>query len=365
MRASDIVRQLHKFLPSFADDFTDNYEAVSASRVGTTVTIDLGQQPNLRENSQVFISGALHSMALDSFSISGRYAEITSNEDHDFTENDNQRANFELQDGSTFSAPIARVRNRRQFAVDLGSSVDTAFFLPELLLNGFNPCVGFNGLQMVTSLTSTGFTFENDDPVSDDAIGTISVRTSPRITAALDIESIAKGYTKQEPADDQTFNNRERAWLFVVLGDGVSSKNRRIDTDAVDNSQQGQYLNTKLLQSVQLFVVIPTSRTLSGRAARDRCEELLRPICRSLLRFKPPSLVTNTTNPLQITSHGLQSYNNAYYIHQYSFESTLQLGDEDVFVEQDDVAFRDISMAIESDIGDTEFDIDLDDEPIV
>lgn len=59
-------------------------------------------------------------------------------------------------------------------------------------------------------------------------------------------------------------------------------------------------------------------------------------------------------------------YNTAAYIHQYSFEATLQLGPSDIFIASDDVALRDIDLTIGLDVGTETFNtlIDLDDDPL-
>lgn len=151
-----------------------------------------------------------------------------------------------------------------------------------------------------------------------------------------------------------------------MLGDTIANKNRNIDTDSTDNIQNGNYFNQRLLQSVQMYVFLPTSAEIAGRSARDRCEELLKPICNSVLGYKFPSLVENTNNPLMISAHGAQDYNTAFYVHQYAFEATLQLGPSDIFVPADDVAFRDIDLTMGLSVGTETFNtlIDLDDEPL-
>ena len=114
------------------------------------------------------------------------------------------------------------------------------------------------------------------------------------------------------------------------------------------------------------YVFLPASGEIAGSDARDRCEELLNPICKSVLTAKFPSLVENDNNPLMLAGHGFEAYNSAYYVHSYTFEATLQMGDSDIYVPSDDVAFRDIGVTMGLDTGTETFttDINLDDEQL-
>lgn len=361
MRASDIVQQLATVLPTLVDDFTDNVDVDSLTRSGTTVTVTTSTDHNLTVGQQVNITGAQTPITITSIDRSGIVATLVTDADHDITEN----AGFDVQiEGATepeFNGTfeLLSVPNRRTITFKVDDSGPTSATGSPLLLNGSNIFQTYNGLREVTAVpTTTTFEYEVDDStLFTPASGTIKVKTSPRITAAVTIERAVDAYTKQ--AD-------KKAWAVVVLGDALANKNRHIDIDATDNIQRGNYFNQRLIQNLGIYVFLPTSKQIAGREARDRCEELLNPICRSILWAKFPSLVENTNNPLMISSHGLQAYTTAFYVHQYNFEATLQLGVSDAFVPDEDVAFRDISLTIGSTVGTETFDteIDLDDEPL-
>lgn len=228
-----------------------------------------------------------------------------------------------------------------------------------LLLNGSNIYQSYNGLRPVTGVPSAD-SFEyplSNATIYPTATGIITARTQPRVTSAVDYETSVLAYTEQPP---------ESAWLFVVLGDSIANKDRNIDIDSTDNIQAGNYFNQRLIQNIQMYVFLPTVDTIAGRQARDRCEELLKPICQTVLGFRFPSLVENSNNPLMITGHGVQDYNSAFYVHRYDFEATIQLGPSDIFTPDDDVAFRDITLTDQLDVGSepVETKINLDDEPL-
>lgn len=310
----------------------------------------------LAVGKQANITGALTPIACGITRL-GIVATLITDADHDMTEN----AGFDVQiEGATepeFNGTfdLHRVLNRRtiQFMVD-DSGPLTATGSP-LLLSGSSPLQQYNGLREITAVpTTTTFEYEvTDSTLFTPASGTIVAKTLPRVSSAVDIERVIASYTKQPKGN---------GWLFVVLGDGVANKSRRIDTDNTDNIQQGNYFNQRLIQTVQLFVILPASDEIAGSAARDRCEELLSPICQSVLTARFPSLVENSNNPLMITGHGAERYNTAIYVHQYAFEANLQMGPSDIFVPTDDVAFRDIEMTMGLDVGTETFEtkIDLD-----
>lgn len=361
MRASDVVNHLSVYLPKFADDFTDQVDVLSLTRSGTTVTVTTDGDHGLSVGQQVNITGAKTPIVINSITRSGIEATLVTNSDHDITEN----AGFDVQiEGATeaeFNGTfiLSSVPNRRTIKFVVPDSGPTTATGSPLLLNGSNPFQSYNGLKSVTVVpTSSTFEFEvTDSTLYTPASGDIVIKSNPRISSSVDFERILDAYTKQP---------QDKAWLFVVLGNAVTNKSRDIDTDATDNIQSGNYFNQKLIQSVSFYVFLPTSNQIAGSNARDRCEELLKPITNSILGYKFPSLVENTNNPLMLTGHGMQGYSKAFYIHEYSFEATLQLGPSDIFVPDDDVAFRDINITMGLSTGDETFNtlIDLDDEPL-
>lgn len=359
MRARDIVSQLAAVLPSLVDDFTDQVSVISLTRTGTTVTAVTDLAHGLEAGDQANIVGAQTPITISSITRVGVVATLVTDADHDMTEN----AGFDVQiEGAAepeFNGAftLLRVPNRRTLKFQVADSGPLSATGTPLLLNGSSPLQSYNGLQAITGTpTDLSFTYEvADGTLFSPASGAISAKTAPRVSATVDFDRQLDAYTRQKNGD---------AWLFVVIGDALADKNRNIDTDSTDNIQSGSYFNQRLVQSIQLFVLLPASAEIAGRSARDRCEELLRPICRSILGVKFPSLVENANNPLMLTGHGLQTYNTAVYAHQYAFEATLQLGPSDIFTPSDDVAFRDVDLTQGLDIGTETFNtlIDLDDE---
>lgn len=359
MKSNDIVNQIARVLPTLVDDFTTQIAIDSVTRVGTIATATTTAAHGLVVGKQANITGAQTPITITDIDRNGMIATLITDTDHDMTEN----AGFNVQISGANEAEfngtfvLLSVPNRRTltFVIDDSGPV-SATGLP-LLLNGSSPLQSYNGLKLVEAVpTPTTFEYSVPDNIFTPANGTIIAKTNPRVSTAVDFDRLVAAYTKQQP---------DEAWLFVVLGDALASKNRQIDVDSTDNLQIGHYFNQRIIQAVSVYVFLPASGEIGAADARDRCEELLKPICNSILGVRFPSLVENSNNPLMLTGHGLQAYNTAFYAHQYAYEATIQLGQSDVFVPEDDVAFRCIDMTMGLDVGTETFNtlIDLDDQP--
>lgn len=363
MRASDIVTQLAVKLPALVDDFTFNNDVLSLVRVGTTVTVMTSTDHGLSVGNAVNIVGARTPISISSIDRIGLSATLITASDHDMTktagfENVEIEGANESEFNGTFK--LLSVPNRRTItfqAVDSGPIAATG---SPLLINGENIFNTYNGLQEITAVPST-ITFEYEVTNSNlftPASGTISAKKRPFISAGVTYDRILASYTKQLA---------ENIWLFVVMGDGIAQKNRQITVDSTDNIQRTQYFNQRLTQVLSLYLFIPSTTEIAARQARDRAEELLLPICQSILFAKFDSLLSvKFVNPLQFNAHGFHDYNSTFYVHRYIFEQTLQMTFEDTVGADDDVAFRDIEMTMGLDVGTETFDTDinLDDNPL-
>jgi len=363
MRAKDFILQLSAKLPQLVDDFTTSFAVSSLTRSGTTVTATTTTAHGLTVGKSVNIVGAQTPIDISSIARVGIIATMVTATDHDMTEGAFTTVEIngatEPEFNGTFT--LLRVKNRRTITFQVVDSGPTSVTGSPLLLNGSSPLQSYNGLKKVTTVpTTTTFTYEiADSTLFTPAAGTITAKTAPRISGAATDERAIESYTKQSVND---------AWLYVVMNDGVANKSRTLDIDGTDNIQRTNHFKQFVTQTVSLFVFIPTSGQISGRKSRDRAEELLLPICQSILFAKFDSLMSNGKyNSLMFNEHGFHGYNNAFYIHRYTFEMTILFGINDTIGADEDVAFRDISMTQAHDVGTgiITTDIDLDDEPLL
>lgn len=363
MRTTDIVNQLAVRLPALVDDFTINHEVLSLTRSGTTVTVTTTAAHDLLIGNAVNIVGARTPIVITSINRVGLSATLITETDHDVTET-SEFENIEIEGAneSEFNGTfkLLTVPNRRTITFQVADSGPIAATGSPLLLDAENIFNTYNGLREITA-TPTTITFEyeiTNTSLFTPPSGIIFAKTKPLISATVNYLRILSAYTKQDI---------DKIWLFVVMGNGVAQNNRQINVDSTDNLQRTHFFNQRITQTVSLYLFIPTTNEIAARQARDRAEELLLPICQSILFAKFDSLLSEPFfNPLQFNEHGFQDYNSAFYVHRYTFEQTLQMTFEDTVGPDDDVAFRDIDMTMGLDVGTETFEtaIDLDDEPL-
>lgn len=345
MRASDVVNQLAAKLPTFSDKFTTNISVSSltqAAGVATATSVAHG----LTAGKQVNIVGAKVPIVISSLTRTGVVGTLVSTTPHDMTAGYSTVVEIadavEAAFNGTFTILTVPTRNSVTFTMaDSGATIATG---TPLLLNGNSYLNQYNGLRNVIAVpTPDTFTFAVSTTLYSPARGSIVARSLPRISAVLQEDIIVDAYTKQ-PQND--------IWAFVVLGDVTASKSRQTETDAVSNTQRGEHFRVQLIQPMTVYVVIPSAQEQAGRLARDTCEELLKPLCQSLLMKKFDSLLTvGKKGPLQFVGHGFAAYARAYYMHAYQFAQVADMTFGDTVGYDDDVAFRDIGLTMHSSIG--------------
>lgn len=368
MRASDIVNAIRKKLPKLVDDFTSNVSIVSVVAgpfVGgvTIITVTTAAVHTLEPGNVAVLTGVFVPVPVVSFTRNGIIGMIETSVPHDLTNNSQPAASISGADQAEFNGAfrLHDVTNRQNFRVimdDSGPTVATGILLG---VDIGSPVNDISGEQEVTAVVSpTVFEYQVSIEVANQPVLQDSqVKSIPRITSDITIDRFIDAYTKQK---------RDNAWLVVVLDDAVANKSRREDTDATSNMQTAQYFNAKLNSLVNIYIVLPSSHSVNGAAERDRCEELLQPLCQCILLKKFDNLLSSETpNPLQIRGHGADRYDVAYYVHRYSFEAVVQMLRGDTAGVEEDVAFRNIDMTQKHTTGNEEMTalIDLDDQPLV
>lgn len=362
MKAEDVVLKLAANLPQLVDNFTDNHEITSLTSAGFTATAVTAAPHNMVPGKGVSIVGAQTPLVITTLTRVGIIGTLVTSLAHDIT----KVPTTVVIDGANeaeFNGEFNIISVPDRFTVnfslpDSGATIATG---SPLLLNGTSALQQYNGVYSIVSVpTPTSFTYTlSNDSLYSPAMGSIKARGNARISSAASIEDVFAVYDE---------NPAHETWLFVVLDDVNASKKRQILSDATDNTQRQDYFRQQIIQSLGVFLFIPTGvNQIAGRQARDLAEELFRPICQSILFEKFDSyLFVGAFNPLQFTSAGFQGYNGATYVHRFSFEQMADLLFEDTVGYSEDVAFRDIDFSMTLDVG-TQVDaltadINLDDE---
>ncbi len=359
MKAEAIVQQLALLLPAVTDKFTDNFSVSSLVRSSTTVTATTTVAHGRAVGQQANITGAQTPLTISSLTRLGVVGTLVTDNRHDLTEGVSLTVEIsgavEAEFNGTFTILI--VPNRKTVTFTMADSGATTATGTPLLLNGASALQTYNGLQQITAVpTTTTFEYEiTDTTLFSPAAGTIEARTQPRISAHADAELLIKAYTTKP---------QDKLWAFVVLGDSVASKSRKINSDAVDNLQLGNEYRQQIIDPFSVYVFFPTSAEIGARESRDNAQDIYRPLCQSLLFSKIDSdLAVGAQNPIIFTDHGFFAYNQAFYVHVYNFQTVADLTFDDTVGHSLDVAFRDIEMTLGVDVGTGVMtaDINLDD----
>ncbi len=363
IKAETIIAQLQGILPLQTDLFTESDVSVtSLSRSGTTVTAVTSVNHNLSTGRPIAVKDALSPISVTSITRSGTTATVTTATDHDFTENFDMTTEISGADQSEYNGTfsIVTVPNRRTFTYTLSGSPATPATGTIFSLN--NLSTGYNGRHLVTFVDPTTFTYEITETPDSPAQGTIIMRAGLRISGTVSIDQAIAAYTKKET---------DELWGFVVLGNVFVSKDRDVPTDLTATFAAGTDFLQMIGSPFSIVVITPTTNSFGGREARDQMEDVAVALFKSLLGFSPATGLTSGEQYQTVfTGHGFVAFFGAYYVHEFSFETSVQLTADDIVDPDFNVAFRDISLDFlnpnETDGDDIimEAEVDLDDVPL-
>ena len=111
----------------------------------------------------------------------------------------------------------------------------------------------------------------------------------------------------------------------------------------------------------------PTTDELSAREARDDMEDVMLNLFSALLYWQAPTgLAASNGMGVVFVSHGIQDYNTARYVQEFQFQLVTEITRNDTVEPDFNVAFRDISLTMQTSLGTEQLiaDIDLDDIPL-
>lgn len=363
---SDIVRHLKTYLPIFTDKFTETL-TVSAAAIsaGNILTVSSTAHGKTVGQSVVISSGTVRNPLVGSTLITGTLfdgVEFTTGTDHDLI-----RPSQPLDDQTLTLAgfgnvwdgefTILNVRNRRNFTVALPSGettappVDGSQYLIESLTFGVQTIATVPDVNTFTVDLSVAATL----PIGP--VDNLSVISGFRIAAAADFRRAEAAYSKQ---------NTGEPYLFVIMTDTDVSKDRHTLNDGVAGLTRQDEMLLRLLQSFSTSVFIPTTEDLSGADAQDLAYgSVFGALLQALFGYEPDGSQIRYLNVP--SGHGPGEYNSAYYVHVYDWQLPDVINYEDGFLEQPDVAFRDIEQTLKL-FNDSEaemlLNINLDDEPL-
>lgn len=365
MKGSDIIRQLHAFLPKFTSLFSDTLAVTSMVFAGGTVTVTTAAAHNLTTDDTIVVDGALSPNPITTLTSLDGIATAETTNDHHLTElwPHGEDSTIEISGSAdpeyNGTKKLLFVPNRKKFTykIDSGAPVSTTGGVLDEVVN-----FGYNGLHQITVTGSTTFTYPITATVGTPATGTIILSTKTRISGGIVTQKIIDSYTKQAKDD---------YWGFVIIEPRTASKSRTTLNDADFARGPGDDPRQKIIQNLSFYVFVPCKDEIAARASLDTMDDLLIALFKSLLGFKPPSPLGETPqNGISYVSDELLEYRDSFLVYRFQFQNLIDITSCDTFIDPIDNAFRDIHIdyidPIVTDGDDIIMtsDIDLDDEPL-
>lgn len=340
MKALDIISQIRSVMPKLTDLFSDKLSITSLTFAAGTVTATTASAHGLSTGNFVFINGALSPNPITITRVGNIATAITTNV-HDLTQDFHETVTIRGADQSEYNGEKTLLsvvdKNTFTFTVtgDPATPATGTIFLDELITDQYN------GRHEITVTDTDEFTYTITGTPSTPASGTIEVKFGDRISGAATVEKALQSYTNQTTGD---------LYLFVVLEDARTNKNRDILNDASYRFEIGQSYRQEIIQAFSVFAFIPSTGSISGRDARDQAEDIRVFLVKSLLGVQFDAGF-NEVLKYGVTYLGdsLFAYDNAYIIHQFNFEVIFNLNREDIVANDDNRAWRTFIINYERD----------------
>lgn len=344
MKAKQIVNQLRAVLPKYTDKFTDKINISSLTFSGGTVTAITSSVHGLSTGNIVNIVGALAPNTITSLTQTDNIATAITQNAHDLTEGYQQTINISGANQSEYNGDktLLSVIDRNTFTFQVTGN-PTSPATGTILLNE-DKINEYNGRFQITVIDTTTFTYTIRGAPGSPASGTIVVKTKARITGAATIERAIEAYTKQ---------NIDDYYIFVVLGALNANRDRYINVDATYRFTKDEEYRQTLIQSFSIFMIVPSKNQIAGRRARDEIEDIRWSLYKSIVGAKLDSGGSEgIRSGITIINDDIFDYNGAIYIHQFVFEITFDITNDDIISPSDNVAFRDIQINYEQEDDD-------------
>lgn len=366
MKTSDIISQLRAVLPTKTELFSSRFTVTSISKAGVTATATTSVDHGLSVGEFVTVAGVLTPVQISAVTDQGDSYLLTTVTEHDLTLHptlDSTKTVRITSTGYDEVFTLTDVPNRFKFVIAKG--VQPA--LPVTVKYLQDQCIrGYNGIKQVASIPANNqFTFamDFDLPMPNYVTGAF-VYVRHRISGAISVDVVLNSYTKQP---DQSL------WAFVVLGDFGANKDRKNMNDAISTQgRQGDW-QQKLICNFSVFVIVPNKGDVltktNGRAARDVIEDIRKPLLQSLLGVRMNARLTaQGQGVVTFAGDSFYLYNDAYYVHEFTFQQVDEITFGDTAIVEFDRAFRDVDLTIQnqfSEVSEYLALVNLDDEPEV
>lgn len=344
MKLSDLIIHIQKKLPLYTNYFSDTLEVEKLTSVNNTCTVVTKENHNFQEGDLFTLEGAKVANEIVSLTQYRGLGTMITKYPHEVTKN------FPLREGDSTHITISGANEEQyngtflimnipetnviEFSID-----DTAPFVatgnPEIKEDVY---ATYNGRQRVSSIIDEKtFSFLLPYiPQADRATGNIKINNGIRISGDFSIQNAMKAYEEQGEYD---------LWGFVVLDGANVSKSKTNGTDAIAQFKKGIDSHLSLVQDVSFFVFIPTANEYCWTDYSDICQELRKPILKTLHNANFESGAFDEDCYLSfIGDNPVDTDGTAYAIYQYKFQTTINIHNEDGIEKEFSPRLKDFSI---------------------
>ena len=364
---SQLTRHIKTYLPIFTDKFTQSLTVDSASVSILNVLTVSSVAHGLSVGDEIVLTGGFVRNPLSASALEGTtQVKFTTKYDNDQTQPQLPKDQQTLElagftGGDTVwngEHTIIGIPNRRNFIIDLPAgetvapTVDESQYLIESVFKGVYTVATTPDADTLTIDLSDNPTLP---PGTVDSLGII---IGFNICACADFDRAVAIYTAQQAPS---------AYLFVIMTDGDVSKDRHTFSDALANFTAGDEARLDALRNFSTVVFFPTDDDTSGVDAQDLAyDSVYSALLATLFGYRD-----NDDSAIQFMAvpkgDGPARYNTAYYAHGYDWQMPTVLTFENGFLQDNNVAFRDIAATFKlfNDAqAEMSVNINLDDEPL-
>lgn len=326
MKLFEILTVLQKRLPIYTSWFSDSISIIGADVANKTITFETNIEHNLVKRKSIYVANIINACEITNINAEPPTYTIKTKDDHGLSFNEDD---LQIEIASPLSSLDVDV-----VAINSPTSliVSTPYGLPTsdayIALNE-----GFNGFYNVIDVpNSTHFTVHYPDVYTNpyEMKGTGIMATNVRVMGVADMDRFNAIYTEQ---------NINELWLAITPPENRASRDRGVTTDAISGYMDSSFYSSETevrqlhTETISVYCAIPARETLDGRAAIDIAEEVRFILYNTLCGIRIPTLSsTNEISPLMPVRDGYFSYltDNTTYIHEYVFERSVVLTNEDL-----------------------------------
>ena len=338
MKIRDIILRLLAELPRHTNFFTDSISISNLTYSAGTVTATTSTAHGLVTDNYINIEGAFAKNPISSLTQTDNIATAVTTNAHDLTEGYQTTVKISGANQSEYNGikTLLSVIDRNTFTFQVTGDPTTPATGTILLEE--QKSFEYNGFFQITKIDDTHFSYTITGTPTTPATGTIKCNYNIRISGGIDVAKLMSSYSKQSV---------NKLWAFVVPDDVTANKSNQVKDDGIYIFQQGQDFSQICLQDFSVFVFIPTANSIASREEYDTMVDVRVALIKALVGYKLDSYFSQGNKfGVVYNGDGFNNYINAYYVHEFRFQTRFEIDSDDLDLNETNTAWRDFAISI-------------------